>query len=389
MFSRRTILGAIVASAFAGQCAASAAAGQRVALVIGNSDYRFVPHLANPGNDARLIASTLAGLGFTLVGGGAQLDLDKTRFDQALRNFGRAIAGAEVALFYYSGHGMQVDGSNWLVPVSANPTRQQDLDFEMVNADLILRQTEGAGTRLNVVILDACRNNPFGGRGMRGAAGGLAQMQAPPATLISYATQPGNVALDGVGKDSPYSAALATTLRQPGLEVFRAFNKVGLLVEQATGGAQQPWVSASPIADEFYFAGIAPGAAPLPPAVTPTPVAPAVAQPGVSLATFDGRYTGTVPGGGFGCAAVDLSITVTGGTITGTAAISGRHKSGDPTSVVTGSISPDGTAVLLLERSSSEAPGAPVPGRFLAGRFEGAMGGKVPTCHREVTLTRG
>lgn len=385
MHRRRLLLGAIAAMGFGAARKTRAQTGRRVALVIGNADYRYVPHLINPGHDARLIATTLSGLGFALVGGGPQLDLDKARFDQALEEFGRAISGAQVALFYYSGHGMQVDGANWLVPISANPTRVQDLDFQMVNADLILRQTQDAGTRLNIVILDACRNNPFSGRGIRGIGGGLAQMQAPPATLISFATQPGNVALDGTGRDSPYSAALAATLRQPGLDLFRTFNQVGLLVEQATGGAQQPWVSASPIGGEFYFAGNVPGAPPPPLA---SAVVPAMVQPRRDLAQFDGSYSGRAPGeGGYGCGPVDIAITVVGGRVTGTAAIAIGRRGGEASTVV-GRVDSDGSTVLLLQRSSADGPGAPVPGRFVAGRFQGTMGGKIPSCQREVILTR-
>jgi hypothetical protein len=102
----------------------------------------------------------------------------------------RQIQGAEVALFYYAGHGVQVNGSSYLVPVGANPTREADVDFQMVDVNLMLRQMQGSGTRLNVVILDACRNNPFGGRGLRSADCGLAQLRAPEGTLISYATSP-------------------------------------------------------------------------------------------------------------------------------------------------------------------------------------------------------
>ena len=227
--------------------------GRRIALVVGMSRYQFIPALDNPKNDAALIANTLRGVGFTLVGGGAQLDLDKPAFDHAVQEFGRQVAGAEVALFYYAGHGLQVRGTNWLVPISANPTRETDIDFQMVDANLVLRQMEGAGTRLNLMILDACRNNPFGGRGLRATSGGLAQMQAPEGTLISYATQPGNVAADGQDGDSPFTKALARTLKQPGLDVFRLFNEVGLQVKRVTGGVQQPWVSTSPIDGDFYF----------------------------------------------------------------------------------------------------------------------------------------
>jgi hypothetical protein len=232
---------------------AAPSAGKRVALVIGNGAYRKVDALTNPENDARLIAQTLQEAGFELIGGGAELELDKAGFDRAVHDFGTELQGAEVALFYYSGHGMQVQGENWLVPVDANPTRPQDLDFQMVDAALVLRQMEGAGTKLNLVILDACRNNPFANRGVRGVQTGLAEMHAPEGTLISYATQPGNVASDGVNGDSPYTSALANTIRRPGLDIFQVFNQVGLAVKQQTGGGQQPWLASSPITGNFYF----------------------------------------------------------------------------------------------------------------------------------------
>lgn len=235
--------------------ALSARADTRVALVVGNSDYRFVTQLNNSQNDARLIAKTLADLGFKLVGNGPQINLNKTQFDQAVQDFGNEIQGADVALFYYAGHGVQVRGSNYLVPVSANPAREVDVDFQMLDANLVLREMEYGRARLNLVILDACRNNPFGGRGLRATSAGLAQMQAPEGTLISFATQPGNVAQDGTDGNSPFSKALAQTIRTPGLDIFRAFNEVGLVVARATGGEQQPWVSLSPIKGDFYFAG--------------------------------------------------------------------------------------------------------------------------------------
>jgi hypothetical protein len=231
-------------------------ADKRVALVIGNSAYRNVSRLDNPVNDAKLMAETLRGLGFTLIGNGAQVDLDKASFDSALETFGNQVQGADVGLFYYAGHGVQVGGRNFLVPVTANPTKLADVYLQMVDTAVVLSQMEGSGTRLNLVILDACRNNPFGGRGLRATTSGLAQMQAPEGTLISYATQPGNVAQDGTGGDSPYTKALAQTIKRPGLGIFEAFNEVGLAVKRDTGGAQQPWVSSSPIAGTFYFAGI-------------------------------------------------------------------------------------------------------------------------------------
>jgi hypothetical protein len=240
-----------------------ALAEKRIALVIGNSAYQSVSRLESPKNDALLVAETLSKLGFTLVGGGAQVELDKSNFDSAVQRFGNQLIGADVALFYYAGHGLQVRGTNYLVPVTANPTRETDVDFQMVDVSLVLRQMEGAGTKLNIVILDACRNNPFGGRGLRASDGGLAQIRAPEGTLLSYATQPGNVALDGDDGHSPYTRALVETMQKPGLDVLQAFNQVGLLVKRATGSSQQPWVSSSPIDGSFYFAsnGAAPQAA--------------------------------------------------------------------------------------------------------------------------------
>ena len=128
-----------------------AAAEKRVALVIGNSAYQNVPRLDNPRNDAALMAETLSALGFTLIGSRAQLDLDKPAMDIAVQTFGRQVQGADVALFYYAGHGVQVSGSNYLVPVTANPTREADVDFQMVDVNLVLRQMQGSGTRLNML----------------------------------------------------------------------------------------------------------------------------------------------------------------------------------------------------------------------------------------------
>jgi len=270
---RLAALSALLLAVFAGP----AAAEKRIALVVGNSAYQHITRLDNPKSDARLMAATLSSLGFTLIGGRAQLDLDKPALDTAVQNFGRQVQGADVALFYYAGHGVQVSGSNYLVPVGANPTREADVDFQMVDINLVLRQMQGSGTRLNMVILDACRNNPFGARGLRASNGGLAQMRAPEGTLISYATQPGSVAQDGSDGHSPYTKALAATIRRAGLDIFQTFNQVGLAVKRATGGAQQPWVSSSPIDGTFYF--VAPAAAALPQAAVAPPLLSGTLRP--------------------------------------------------------------------------------------------------------------
>jgi hypothetical protein len=248
---------AVVSVALLAFCFASspAAAERRVALVIGNSSYVYVPRLANPANDARLMSDTLRSLGFTLVGGGAQLDLDIDQFRHVMQDFGNALQEADVGLFYYAGHGIQVKGSNYLVPIGANPTREADVDLQLLDSNVVLRQMEGAGIKLSLMILDACRNNPFGGRGLRATSGGLAQMQAPEGTLISFATQPGAVAQDGIDSNSPYTKALVKAMRKPGIDVLRTFNEVGVAVASATGHAQEPWVSFSPLTGEFYFSG--------------------------------------------------------------------------------------------------------------------------------------
>ncbi|MGJ5206689.1 YARHG domain-containing protein [Bradyrhizobium sp. HKCCYLR20261] len=271
-------------------------AATQVALVVGNSDYQSVGKLANPANDARLVAETFQRLGFTLIGGAAQLDLDKARFDLVIQTFSKQLMGADVAVFYYAGHGIQVRGTNYLVPISANPAREADVDFMMVDVGLVLRQMEAAGTKLNIVILDACRNNPFGGRGLRASDGGLAQIRAPEGTILSYATQPGNVALDGDDGHSPYTRALVDAVQRPGLDVLQAFNQVGLTVKKATASAQQPWVASSPIDGTFYFAGpgtgqpSAPVVAAVPPPSGPAPaLASASRSPDFVFADSDQR----------------------------------------------------------------------------------------------------
>jgi hypothetical protein len=262
---------------------------RRIALVIGNGGYTHVSPLSNPASDATLMAQTLKSIGFEVVGGGAQLDLDRDHFLHAVQRFGDTLTGkADVGLFYYAGHGVQVGGLNYLVPVDANPTREADAPIELVDANIVLREMEGSGAKLNVIVLDACRNNPFGGRGLRAAGGGLATMRAPRGTLIAYATQPGNVARDGDDGHSPFTRALATTMLQPGLDVFRTFNQVGLAVDSATNGEQEPWVSNSPIQGEFYFAGPSSSV----PIVQPPPVP---AMPPVALPQTPAPSTPSTP----------------------------------------------------------------------------------------------
>jgi Caspase domain/Sel1 repeat len=247
----RLLVAAFLLCAGMGQ---AAHAEKRVALVIGNSAYRAVPALPNPAADARLMADTLLKLGFFVVGGGAQLDLDKKGFDDAVREFGKALIGADVALFYFAGHGVETHGLNFLVPVDAHPADQGDVLAQTVELSGILDVMDKSGAPINLLLLDACRDNPFRDRGVL-STGGLAQMQAPLGTLISFATQPRSVSLDGDDGHSPYTRALVQTMQRPGFGLFKTFNEVGLEVEKATHGAQLPWVSSSPISGSFYFAG--------------------------------------------------------------------------------------------------------------------------------------
>ncbi len=248
-------LAAMVAAAVPSSAAADETAEHRVALIIGNGAYRNAAPLANPPHDAELIAETLSQMGFSLVGGAPLIDADRPTMEQAIREFGRQLQGGAVGLFYYSGHGIQVGGANYLIPVTADVARDVDVKYELIDVGLVLDEMGHAGNRLNIVILDACRNNPFGKRGMRSVSSGLSQVVAPAGTVIGYATQPDNVAADGTGRNSPYTQALATALRKPGLDLFGMFNEVGLQVKLATSGQQQPWVAASPVEGQFYFSG--------------------------------------------------------------------------------------------------------------------------------------
>src|ERR1700686_3542697 len=244
MAGRIGIVSRLMVAAFL-MCAglpSAAHAEKRVALVVGNSAYRTVPTLPNPAADAKLMSDTLLSLGFFVVGGGAQLDLDKAGFDEALQKFGSELIGADVALFYYAGHGVETHGLNYLVPVDAHPADEGDVFMQMVGMSALLDQLEKSGTKINLVLLDACRDNPFRDRGVRSTTGGLAQMQAPSGTLISFATQPRGVSLDGDDGHSPYTRALAATMQHPGFGLFKTFNEVGLAVEEATGGQQLLWV---------------------------------------------------------------------------------------------------------------------------------------------------
>ncbi len=240
---KRLLLFLLLGLIFAARPCAAQGPEKRVALVIGNSAYQGVPPLKNSASDARGVAASLKEIGFDLVGGGAMTDLDREGLEKAIQAFGKASSGGAVGLFYYSGHGVQVDGKNYLIPVSANVERRADIKFQLVDVDLVLDEMGYTGNQVNVLILDACRNNPYTSRGFKGSAAGLAPMDAPRGTFIAYSTAPGKVASDGEGVNSPYSSALAEYIKKPGLRIEDVFIQVGLAVEKTSGGDQQPWQS--------------------------------------------------------------------------------------------------------------------------------------------------
>jgi uncharacterized caspase-like protein len=237
---------------------------RRVALIIGNGNYA-VGRLNNPVLDARAMTQTLRGLGFEVL---AHENVNYQSMRRAVAGFGERIAGGGVALFYYSGHGLQVNGKNFLVPVDADIKSEAYVSAEAVDVDSVLAQMQDARTRVNVVILDACRDNPFSRR-FRSVTRGLAFLDAPTGTYVAYATAPGSVAEDGEpGKSGVYTGELVKVLREPGLRIEDVFKRVRVGVQALTNRRQNPW-DASSLTGDFYFnlrtAALAP--TPVPPKV--------------------------------------------------------------------------------------------------------------------------
>lgn len=224
---------------------------RRVALVIGNGSYKDSP-LVNPVNDAQDIAATLRAMNFEVVLG---VNLSQEQMELKIQNFGRMISGGGVGLFYYAGHGIQVNGANYLVPVDANITIEEEVKYKSVDAGFVLAQMESARNRLNIIILDACRNYPFA-RSFRSTQQGLASIDAPSGTLIAYATAPGQVASDGTGRNGLYTQEFLKYVNQPDLSILQIFMKVRAAVRSQTQGKQVPWESSS-LESDFYFSSLA------------------------------------------------------------------------------------------------------------------------------------
>lgn len=228
-----------------------AQASERIALVIGNSDYGQIAPLENPAHDAELVAQSLEDVGFRVT---RLIDSTQADMMRGISTFGRALREADedaTGLFYFAGHGVQSFGSNYLLPVDIVLQDAADLDLVGVDATAVLRQMHSAGNKTNIVILDACRNNPFSDIPEFNESG-LAEMRAPAGTFLSYATEPGGVALDGTDGNSPFTRALARHIGEPGLRLEQLFKEVRVDVRDATNGRQTPWDTSSLTVD-FMF----------------------------------------------------------------------------------------------------------------------------------------
>lgn len=250
--------------------ASMVSAGSRVALVIGNSAYANAP-LKNPVNDASDIAKTLEQLGFEVI---LRTDANLRQMDDAVDEFGRRLEKDSVGLFYYAGHGIQARGRNYLIPTDSKLAKESDLKYEAFDAGRVLDEMGYVNNGLNIVILDACRNNPLT-RSFRSSARGLLRMSdVPSGVLLAYSTSPGQVAADGIGRNSPYTEQLIAAMQQPGRPLEMVFKDVLKGVKKQTGNQQTPWISSS-VAGDFQFVAVKstqPTIAAVPPTVTTSQV---------------------------------------------------------------------------------------------------------------------
>ena len=220
---------------------------QRVALVIGNGSYQSSP-LKNPVNDATDMAQALKDKGFAVT---LRTNIGNRDMRQAIRAFSQTLKAGGVGLFYFAGHGVQSKGRNYLIPLNAEIKEEFELEDEAFDANRVLAGMEEAGNRVNIVILDACRDNPFG-RAWRTSATGLAQLSAPIGSFVAFATAPGSVAADGSGRNGLFTSHLLTSLRNPDSDIDRVFTRVAAAVARESGNKQVPWKSSS-LTGEFCF----------------------------------------------------------------------------------------------------------------------------------------
>jgi Caspase domain len=261
----------LMSAAFAIGLPATAEADRRVALVIGNAGYQNTTQLKSTKNDAADMAAVLTRLGFDVVDGS---DLDKRAMERTMRQFTQKLSHVDVALFYFAGHALQSGGQNFLMPIDARLRSEGDVDFEALPLSLVLRQMEREA-KTSIVLLDACRDNPLA-RSLARSMGtrssvigqGLAEVKAGVGTLVGFSTQPGNIALEGVGRNSPYATALLKHMETPGKDVGGVLVAVRNDVLQATAGKQVPWEFTA-LTDDIYLRAAA--APPAPSATGPAP----------------------------------------------------------------------------------------------------------------------
>jgi hypothetical protein len=254
--SRRSLLHPIVAAIILFACC-PARAEDRLALVIGQSAYRSVPALPNPANDAKAMTQLLTDSGFQVL---AASDLSQEQLRDKVSEFARQVAAKgpdTIALVFYAGHGLQIDGENYLVPVDIDVKREADIPLQAVRLNDILNTLSSVPSKMRILLLDACRNNPF--QEINKTTGhGLAIIDAKtgaPGTFVSFSTSPGAEAEDGSGNDSPYTTALLAMAREPGAPIEETFKRVRLQVNRATEGRQTPWDSSSLTEDFSFVAG--------------------------------------------------------------------------------------------------------------------------------------
>jgi uncharacterized caspase-like protein len=395
----RVFIGLLIAASLP----ATALAQKRAALVIGNSAYQNTSTLANPRNDASDMAAVLRQLGFQVIVG---LDLDKTSFDRKVRDFAELLPGARVGVFFYAGHGIQVAGQNYLVPIDARLTTAAALDWEMVRLDLIQRTMERE-TETNVLFLDACRDNPLG-RNLARAMGtrstqigrGLAAAEAGVGTLISFSTQPGNAALDGSGRNSPFSGALVKRLGTSSDDLSAVLIEVRNDVRKETQNQQVPWEH-SALTGRFYFNPSA-SAVPSAPPVASAPAQsaelaaalkrlealetqlqkraavqpiPEASQPTANVAPFDGVWQFTQVGDASPECLIRSqtrgSFTVRGGTITSNGETGGK-------------VHPDGTFSFVRPNPNFKGAQIVIKGKLKDGK--GTADWVSDLCRRKVTV---
>ncbi|HEV3045233.1 MAG TPA: caspase family protein [Roseiarcus sp.] len=272
-----------------------ALAGGRVALVLGNSKYQAAPALENPANDAADVAKALRTIGFEVI---EERDGTRDAMAGAMRDFAQRIRTADIALFFYAGHGLQMRGENYLIPVDAKIEDEADVRFSAINLKDLQQEMDGP-SRANIIILDACRSNPFEEKLTRGrgsAARGLQRLEtAGVGSLIVFSTQPDNIALDGSGRNSPFTSALLKYISAPGLEVRQMISRVRGDVLQATNQTQVPWDNSSLVGD-VYLASSPAAAAPAPAAASaPVASAPAATDRTVFVAPVQPAPAQTAP----------------------------------------------------------------------------------------------